>query len=364
MLINVKKFMNKNKTIIMVVVLAILIVLIGLVGITFKKLNDSDNFARVANRNLSQSSDHVGVDGCKNISVVCHAQEGSVYVDQPAHFHAHVSTGDSSHYDENKNCRKRQNFGYTWKDSSIGTKDGINLSVVVSTSGGSAKEAQCPNVKVLPKNNSAGDQTHQCGILFMRGPNFYMAARDRIMDQKFTYIDDNIYGVGPRYKSVVVRGLTPGNLAYNSDYAASNINFIESNLSYLSSKNAGLIAAFSISAIGSYNWLHALSPPGTYVPDDMFLYDPPYAVTSQPWAVCKPLLPGVLRTESQALGNGCNITYARVNGITSSITKNWTNGTTNPDTEHSRFISHPEELDDIPEWVEDNCPHIYFPGII
>ncbi len=365
----IKIYMSENKKkILWIGSLAIIIFIVtGLA--TFNELKKQNNqLSAVSAKNLNKSSDHVGSDSCdiEALGPQCKSSVDSVLVDEQARFY--VVFGTPSAHDEKESC-KPQNFRYTWKgfnisssDNNPQTEDGINLSVVVSTYGGTAKELDCPNVKVIQKDNSEGDQTHSCRILFMRGPDFYRAARNRIMDQSFSYTDGNISGVGNKYRSVMVRGLTPGNLAFNSDYAAENINFIENNIVNLSSKKAGLVAAFSISSIGAYNWMHAFNQAGSYVPD-FLLYDPPYAVLATPWSVCRPMMTGVLRKANQFPGNGCNITYSKINGI-QSFAKIWTNGTTNPDSEHSKFMYDPSVLDDIPAWVEKNCPHIYFHKVI
>jgi len=70
--------------------------------------------------------------------------------------------------------------------------------------------------------------------------------------------------------------------------------------------------------------------------------------------------------------NGCEIQKAKNYGIanTGALKGDWTNGLNfNQYSEsdinyyHTLYTKQPSVLDDIPNWVEDKCSHIYFPKI-
>ncbi len=393
--------MNKYRSNLITSSFVLIILLIILVVITVSHLSDIKNLALIDTRNMSESSDHQGSDDCDLSGLTCYARETSVEVGQQAHFNVE-GYFNSSHLGSGglpSACYKK-NLRFTWKNLSIGTKDGINLSVVASTYGGTAKEAKCPNVKVVPVNNSDGDGSHECKILLVNGyrngdtepeDSFVAWVRNRIMNESFVYTDKNISGIGEKYNAVTVRGLIPGNVkAGDSSNAILYKNSVQSFVTGVvlddnpldpGPKREALVAGHSLGSIAAYNYRienqQYLSDNSHKAEVQFYLYDPPYSVLTilPKWleafvgwqaGLCVPLPFG------DGPVNGCEIQKAKNYGIanTGALKGDWTNGLNfNQYSEsdinyyHTLYTKQPSVLDDIPNWVEDKCSHIYFPKI-
>jgi hypothetical protein len=352
--------MNKNKPLIFAGIVLLSIILITSLIIIFqdKNIRNQQASALIVRRNAASGSDHLGSD-CPVMTVSCTVSKSTVYSDEDVKFSAEVGI-PSDHWQE---CTKSR-LQYTWKDFSIGTKDGINLKVYVTSPGGTTKGAVCPNVKVLPKNNSGGVESHQCGLILVNGfgstpPLFSTKVKDRVMDQGFTYTDRGIHGVGNKFRSVTARSLMPKNIVLTSNNVTNLISGIKSKHEEWSTINSKvLIPGFSLGGVAAFNYVKKYNITDATI----LLYDPPHGWYYRP---IKPCL-----FNSSLYNNGSAICWAEWHSISNFITENWTNGTTNPDNNgancvnagpsHTQFLCQPSVLDEIPAWVEDNCPHLYF----
>jgi hypothetical protein len=312
-------------------------------------------------------------DGVCDFELECESSKNEVYVNESVDFNATLTSIEE--YD----CAEDPT--YTWKNFSIGTENGVNLDLEVSFESEDesivTKHVECPNVKVISGDSSVGDNTHECRILFVSGigtsSNFSGKAKEQITDQGFVYTDGSVSGVGSDYDAVTVRGLMPQNeiiLPTTFNAALNMKNSISSQINSWTEESLmpgaflkkALVASFSIGSIATHNYLQWYVEP--QIDLTAFLYDPPYNPDIPNITVLGidfNHLPGP-DCDEWLIGNGCSISKAKSTGIASSgnLRGVWTNGRATPPPEHSKFMDHPEVLNDIPAWIEENCPHLYF----
>jgi hypothetical protein len=381
MIKKIKKFMKKNKEMLVGVGTLLFILLVILIGLTFDRSNGSKNLASVRR---GGSDEH----GECTFNLSCTSSKSSTSINDSVDFRAVISN--------ESNCYGKKY--YYWKDfkiaKSTGAVGGVNLSLSVGWSGAS-RTATCPKVTVNDSQNRDGSTDHECRVALLNGynsadssPSYSEVATRVLVDHQ--YSDNPISGDGDHYAKVTVRALLPKITVITDQAIANQERSLKSTVeSWITTNNNGdggyggygvdhskdkikngVIAGHCAGSMAAFNYKTDYGS-SVYYPSLSYLsYDPGYD-TPEGIIFPDPVTCAITPDTTPFIGNGCRIKYAIQNGLISSPHENWTNGTSRPldynpanpyAYHHMMYKTLPSVLNGIPALVDSACPHLYASG--